>query len=223
MKLHSKRSDDITGELVDVGFDSYRARGHAARNSRAAKRHQPVEDLMVRWRAELADDRDHRRRHGRGVAGGVSAIASPRTSTPATSSALVEELLGPDGRLAERKVFSRRDVLVAAAPHLFGHTPDVLDQVADRVLADPAAIPLVGVPGAKEPAYAPACVIAIEHAIEAVVERGRHHAGFARVSTRRPSADDRHETRPWARCRAHRRSAASRTPGSPDPATASTW
>lgn len=50
MTVHSKRSDDIAGQLVDVGFDSYRARGHAARNSRAAKRHQPVEDLMVRWR-----------------------------------------------------------------------------------------------------------------------------------------------------------------------------
>ena len=33
MKTHSKRSEDIDWELVDVGFDSYRARGHAARNS----------------------------------------------------------------------------------------------------------------------------------------------------------------------------------------------
>src|SRR5262249_55740528 len=54
MRLHSKRSADIAGELVDVGFDSYRAKGHAARNSRKSKRHQPVDDLMVRWRAELA-------------------------------------------------------------------------------------------------------------------------------------------------------------------------
>ena len=38
---------------------------------------------------------------------------------------------------------------------------DVLEQFADRVLADPTAIPLLGVPGAKEPAYAPACVIAV--------------------------------------------------------------
>jgi len=180
MKVHSKRSDDIAGELVDVGFDSYRARGHAARNSRDAKRHQPVEDLMVRWRAELAEigitvdgmaadvaHESHRR-----IAGDLTVEDIQR---------LAEELLGPEGRLAERKVFSRRDVLVAAAPHLFGHTADVLEQVADRVLADPAAIPLVGVPGAKEPAFAPACVIAVEHAIEAVVDRGRNHTGAARV------------------------------------------
>ncbi|MFN8038894.1 MAG: MobF family relaxase [Acidimicrobiales bacterium] len=180
MKVHSKRSEDIAGELVDVGFDSYRARGHAARNSRTAKRHQRVDDLMDRWRAELAgigitvDD----------MAAGVAQESHRRIAgdlTVGDVQRLTEELLGPDGRLAERKVFSRRDVLVAAAPHLFGHTPDVLDQVADRVLADPAAIPLVGVPGAKEPAYAPACVIAIEHAIEAVVERGRIHTGAARV------------------------------------------
>lgn len=178
MTVHSKRSDDIAGQLVDVGFDSYRARGHAARNSRAAKRHQPVEDLMVRWRAELADvgitvdamAAAVARESDRRIAGNLSADDLQR---------LVAELLGPDGRLAERKVFSRRDVVVAAAPHLFGHTLDVLDRVVDRVLADPAAIPLVGVPGAKQPAYAPACVIAIEHAIEAVVERGRHRTGFA--------------------------------------------
>jgi hypothetical protein len=180
MKVHSKRSDDIAGELVDVGFDSYRARGHAARNSRDAKRHQPVEDLMVRWRAELAEigftvddmttavaEQSHCR-----IAGDLTVEDIQR---------LAVDLLGPNGRLAERKVFSRRDVLVLAAPHLFGHTPDVLEQVADRVLADPAAIPLVGVNGAKEPAFAPACVIAVEHAIEAVVDRGRDHTGAARI------------------------------------------
>lgn len=187
MKVHSKRSEDIAGELVDVGFDSYRARGHAARNSRDAKRHQPVEDLMVRWRAELAeiditvDDivADVAQESHRRITGDLTAEHIQR---------LAEELLGPEGRLADRKVFCRRDVLVAAAPRLFGHTPDVLGRVADRVLADPAAIPLVGVPGAKEPAYAPACVIAVEHAIAAVVDRGRSHTGAARV---RPEAASR--------------------------------
>ncbi len=180
MRLHSKRSDDIAGELLDVGFDSYRARGHAARNSREAKRHQPVEDLMVTWRTELAEA---------GITVEAMAVEVVREShrriggdlTVEHIGRLAEDLLGPAGRLADRKVFSRRDVLVAAAPHLFGHTPGVLEQVADRVVADPAAIPLVGVPGAKEPAYAPACVIAVEHAIEAVVDRGRNHIGAARV------------------------------------------
>jgi len=180
MKLHSKRSEDIAGELVDVGFDSYRAKGHAARNSRKAKRQQPVEDLMVKWRDELAgigitvEDmaRDVAEESHRRIAGDLGAEDIQR---------LVEDLLGPDGRLAERKVFSRRDVLVAAAPHLFGHAPEVLDDVVDRLLADPAAIALIGVAGAKERAYAPACVIAVEHAIEAMVARGQARTNAARA------------------------------------------
>ena len=181
MKLHSKRSDDIAGELVDVGFDSYRAKGHAARNSRKAKRHQPVDDLMAKWTAELAAigitvedmDRTVTEESGQRIA---------RDLTPEIVQALVEDLLSSDGRLAERKVFSRRDVIAAAAPHLFGHTADTLDDVVDRVLADPAAIPLLGVPGAKERVYAPACVIATEHAIAAVVEAGRARTDAPQVS-----------------------------------------
>jgi conjugative relaxase-like TrwC/TraI family protein len=181
MRLHSKRAEDIAGELVDVGFDSYRSKGHAARNSRKSKRHQPVDDLMARWTAELA---------GIGITIGdmercVAEEAGRRIGTdltPEKVQALVDELLGPDGRLAERKVFSRRDVMVAAAPHLFGHDPAVLDDVVDRVLADPAAIPLIGVPGAKERAYAPACVIVAERAIAANVEAGRARVDAPRVS-----------------------------------------
>ncbi len=181
MKLHSKRSEDIAGELVDVGFDSYRAKGHAARNSRKAKRHQPVDDLMVKWTGELASigitvedmARTVSEEAGQRIAGDL---------TPEIVQTLAEDLLSTDGRLAERKVFSRRDVIVAAAPRLFGHTAATLDDVVDRVLADPAAIPLLGVPGAKERVYAPACVIATEHAIAAVVEAGRARTDAPRVS-----------------------------------------
>jgi len=181
MKLHSKRSEDIAGELVDVGFDSYRAKGHAARNSRKAKRHQPVDDLMVKWTAELAsigitvEDMARTVSEGSGqrIAGDL---------TPEIVQVLVEDLLSSDGRLAERKLFSRRDVIVAAAPQLFGHTAETLEDVVGRVLADPAAIPLLGVPGAKERVYAPACVIATEHAIAAVVEAGRARTDAPRVS-----------------------------------------
>jgi conjugative relaxase-like TrwC/TraI family protein len=181
MKLHSKRADDIAGELVDVGFDSYRARAQAARTTRKAKRHQPVEDLMARWTAELnaigitvddlarsVVDESHRR-----IAGDLS---------PELVQSLVADALGPKGRLAERKVFSRRDVLVAVAPQLFGHTADTVEDVVERVLADPAAIPLVGVAGAKERPYAPACVIVTEHAIAAMVEAGLGRDDAPRVS-----------------------------------------
>ncbi len=181
MKLHSKRAEDIAGELVDVGFDSYRSKGHAARNSRKQKRHQPVDDLMAKWTAELAGigitigdmERSVAEQSGRRIAGDL---------TPEKVQALVDELLSPDGRLAERKIFARRDVMVAAAPHLFGHSPEVLDDVVDRVLADPAAIPLINVAGVTERVYAPASVIAAEHAIAANVDAGRARLNAPLVS-----------------------------------------
>ncbi len=52
-ELFSKRTAEIDDAVAEAGFDSYRARGVAARTTRAAKRHTPVDDLMVRWRAEL--------------------------------------------------------------------------------------------------------------------------------------------------------------------------
>lgn len=179
--LHSKRSQAIADEMEKVGFDSYRARGHAARNSRKQKRHTPVEDLMAKWRNELAeigvtvDDLAQSVDDSRGAR-----IATELT--PERTQQLVGELLAPDGRLAAQKVFSRRDVMVVAAPKLFGLDPAELGRVVDRLLADPASIPLVGVAGAKERAYAPACVIAAEHAIAANVEAGRHRTDAARVT-----------------------------------------
>jgi hypothetical protein len=102
-KLHSKRSEDIAGELVDVGFDSYRARGHAARNSREAKRHQPVEDLMVRWRAELAEIGITVEDLARDVA-----AQSHRRIAADLSTEEIQPGRGGTRRLAAGKVFSRR-------------------------------------------------------------------------------------------------------------------
>jgi conjugative relaxase-like TrwC/TraI family protein len=181
MTLHSKRSAEIDDEMVRVGFDSYRARGHAARNSRTDKRHQPVEDLMRLWRSELteigltADDMSH-------AVADSQHVRITHDLTAEDVQALAIDLLGPEGRLAAQKVFSRRDVVVAAAPHLFGLDPGVLGHVVDRVLADPAAIPLVGVRGAKQRAYVPACVLAAEQAIAAVVEAGRTRLDAAHIS-----------------------------------------
>jgi hypothetical protein len=81
----------------------------------------------------------------------------------------VAEVLAPEGPLAERKVFSRRDVIVAVAPRLFGQHPRELEALTDAVLADPEAVPLVAVPSASQRPYATATTIAREHAIAAAV------------------------------------------------------
>jgi hypothetical protein len=53
LELHAERSAQIDEAVVAAGYDSPWARGIAARNTRDAKRHTPVADLMVRWRGEL--------------------------------------------------------------------------------------------------------------------------------------------------------------------------
>jgi hypothetical protein len=63
-------------------------------------------------------------------------------------------------------------LVVAIAPHLYGWSPQQVEAVVDRALADPAVVPLIGVPGAIEPAYSLASVLATEPAIADSLE---HH------------------------------------------------
>jgi ATP-dependent exoDNAse (exonuclease V) alpha subunit len=93
------------------------------------------------------------------------------TSPPGTNQirALVAEQLLPVGALGARKVFARRDAIVALAPHLYGQETSLLDRVVDRTLADPEAIPLVGLRGAREPVWSTATTLATEQAIADMV------------------------------------------------------
>jgi uncharacterized protein (DUF2384 family) len=61
----------------------------------------------------------------------------------------VFELLGPDGRLASEKTFTRGEVIIAAAPHLHGLPVSVLDQVVETVLANDDAVALPAVTGSR--------------------------------------------------------------------------
>jgi conjugative relaxase-like TrwC/TraI family protein len=178
MDLHSKRSDEIDDALDEAGFDSYRARGIAARTSRSAKRFEAVDDLVPRWRQELADIGWGPRRLLASIRDDDGRRIAPEVLDPAAVRAIVEHLLGPDGPLADQKVFSRRHVMVEAAPFLYGLDPGELDRVVDAVLDHGAAIPLVARPGADEQPFAPACVLAIETAIARSIERAamRHRA-----------------------------------------------
>ena len=171
MAVHSKRAAEITAEMDRLGYSSYRAKGIVARNNRDRKRHEPVGALMPHWHAELASV-------GWPAAELARAVeeARPRSRRPPQAlgdheqQPLVAEVLAPDGPLAERKVFSRRDVIVAVAPRLFGHHPHELAEVTDAVLANAEAVPLVAVASASERPYATATTIAREHAIADAVD-----------------------------------------------------
>ena len=68
------------------------------------------------------------------------------------------------------------------APSLYGRHPSELGVAVGRLLADPEAVPLVGVPGATERAYATAMTIAREEAIARLVEAEVGRSNAAAVS-----------------------------------------
>ena len=78
-------------------------------------------------------------------------------------------------------MFSRRDVVVAVGPRIFGRDPAELVRAVDVLLWDPEIVPLVGVAGAGERVYAPASVLAVEAAIATVFLDGVDAAGAAAV------------------------------------------
>jgi len=163
-ELHSTRPAQITAA---VGPDaSYAARSVAARATRDRKAEVRVEDLLTRWHDELT------------AAGHPSAdlLAAAEAAGSAYQlpevdlEELASELLGPDGRLASEKTFTRGDVIIAAAPHLHGLPVSVLDQALDAVLAHGDAVALPVVTGSREQVWTARCVLADEERIATLAE-----------------------------------------------------
>lgn len=171
--LYSKRADDIDAYLAETGHSGYRARGVAARDTRTVKRHTGADELLPHWQAELADI-------GWSVKRLTTALEDARTVSPrlplgltgAEIDALAAEVLDAGGELMRRhKVFTRTRLIAEIAPRLYGRDPAELDSVIDRVLASQAVVPLIGLVGSHEQAYATAEVLATEHAIARTIDR----------------------------------------------------
>jgi conjugative relaxase-like TrwC/TraI family protein len=177
LDVHSKRAAEIEEHARTHGYDSYRARGIAARETRKAKRHEAVDDLLPRWRDELARAGYPVRDLEAGIDAAIEAARIGRGRATETFpkhelASLIEDTLDPDGDLASRKVFFRRDVVVAVGPALYGRPVEELERATAAVLADHEAVPLVGVPGVSERPYATATTIAREAAIAERVAEG---------------------------------------------------
>jgi conjugative relaxase-like TrwC/TraI family protein len=179
MEAHSKRAAEIQAEVDRTGHESYRARSVAARTTRDPKRHTVVGELLPRWRADIEATGWSVERIAAEIdlQGAAHPLPAP-TLNAAEVRAVVEEALASEGHLATRKVFSRRDVIVAVAPSLYGADLSELSRVVERTLGDPEAVPLIGVAGASERAHATATTIVREQAIAASVEAqaARHNA-----------------------------------------------
>jgi conjugative relaxase-like TrwC/TraI family protein len=181
MAIHSKRSQQIDDAISGPDGGSYRARAIAARTTRTAKRHEPVENLVTRWHDELLEIGLHPNKIQERVTAGRDCRII-RNLDDDVLDRLAGQLLERDGRLAAEKVFTRRDVIVAAAPHLFGHDVSALDRLVDKVLDHPNAIELESSARTGEAVFAPRCVIDTEREIAARA-LDRHRLGTAPALT----------------------------------------
>jgi len=164
-EIHANRSAQIEEA---VGPDaSYRSRSVAARATRDRKSHERVEDLVPRWREELARAGYPARELTAEVERAGLAYEPPSRDV---LDDLAAELLGPGGRLASEKTFSRADVIVAVAPHLHGLPVSFLDSAVDKVLTHEHAIALPLVSRAREPVWAAACVVEDERRIAGLAD-----------------------------------------------------
>jgi conjugative relaxase-like TrwC/TraI family protein len=163
--VHASRSAQIDEA---VGPDaSYQARSVAARATRDRKAHEPVQDLVGRWRDELARAGYPPVELGASVERAAMAYVPPDMEV---LDSVAGELLSPGGRLASEKTFTRDDVIVAVAPMLHGLPVSVLDNAVDRVLSHEQAIALPLVTGAREPVWAAACVVGDERLIASLAD-----------------------------------------------------
>lgn len=170
--LFSKRADEISEYLAESGYDSPRARAVAARKTRTVKRHTGVDELLPGWIAELEALGWTVERLSAQLSKARERLSRPAVPLSAAQiDALAASVLDVDGvLLRDRKVFTRTRLIAEIAPRLYGADPAELDRVLDRILASRAVVPLVGVVGAHEQAYATAEVLATEQAIAAHVE-----------------------------------------------------
>ena len=143
-EVHATRSAQIDAA---VGREaSYQARSMAARTTRDKKEHTMVEDLLPRWRAELAEAGYPPAELAAAVERAGRAYVPPG---PDIVDQLAEELLGPGGRLAGEKTFDLRDAVVAVAPLLHGLPVSMLDTAVQKVLSDERAVRPAG--GGRRP------------------------------------------------------------------------
>jgi hypothetical protein len=159
-EVHANRSAQI--EEAAGPDASYRSRSVAARATRDRKGHDRVEDLVGRWRDELAQAGYPPLELAGAVERAGVAYEPPGLEVVGD---LAGQLLAPGGRLAQEKTFIRDDVIIAVAPHLHGLPVSVLDEAVKSVLSHDNAVELPMVAGAREPVWAAVSVLEDERHI----------------------------------------------------------
>ena len=165
-EVHATRSAQIDAA---AGRDaSYQARSMAARTTRDKKEHTAVEDLLPRWRAELAEAGYPRAQLAATV---VQSGRDYERPGPDIVDQLAEELLRPGGRLAAEKTFDLQDAVVAVAPLLHGLPVSMLDNAVQKVISDERAVALPPIVVARGPVWATACVLEDEQRVAELADK----------------------------------------------------
>lgn len=171
MAALSKRTGEIEAA---AGGGGWRARQIAARTTRKAKRRDPPSRLLPSWRAELTAAGHPAEDIEAGIdAARTARILEPPDGKPVPEAvdveAVVQGLIAAEGPLAARKAWRTSDLVVAAAPLLYGCEPSVLEHVVKAVLGRREVLPLLG-HADRERMYTLASTVAVEHAIAELAE-----------------------------------------------------
>jgi conjugative relaxase-like TrwC/TraI family protein len=180
-QLHSKRSGEIHEYLKDQAYSGWRARQLAATKTRDVKRHTPVTELVAVWQRELVTAGWSPVTILEAVIDAGDRYQQRDVIRPVERAEIIKRVIDPDGLLARAKIFHRRDVVVAVAPHLFGRPPEELRRTVEEVLHHPEVVRLLPSPGTRGQAWSLASVIATEHAIADVVARGTADVGAVTI------------------------------------------
>ncbi|MGH9151553.1 MAG: MobF family relaxase [Acidimicrobiales bacterium] len=176
----SKRADQIGDFMEERGYKSNRAERVAARATRKHKRHTGPDELMPHWHAQMREIGVTPEEHAAAIdaAGWPGGLLPDMTDDEIDT--LAERVLAADGEFMKRhKVFGRFRLVAEVAPALYGRDPAQLDYALDRILRSKLVVPLVGIEGAYEQAYATAEVLATEQGIARRVERMIDQPGAA--------------------------------------------
>src|SRR5205814_7169920 len=109
----------------------------------SVKRHTPVGELLPVWQAEVEGVGWPVRELAVAVDRAAENRAVPERLADSQVERIVTEVVTATGDLSRRKVFTRAEVIVAVAPHVYGSPVDELRRVVDAVFASPEIVPLL--------------------------------------------------------------------------------
>jgi conjugative relaxase-like TrwC/TraI family protein len=179
----SKRTDQIDTELDRLVGDGRertpRLVKWAVQATRKPKQHETPDTLYGRWRQEATERGVDPDTLVRAVTGRTPERDQDRTVSADVAGRLLDRLAGPEGLTEHASTFTRPDVLVALGAGLAGARRAVLEELADRFLAE-RAVSVVADRTLEERRWSTPELLAVEQRlVESVICRTDERAAVA--------------------------------------------